>query len=148
MMWSPRRFGVCRPVVATARWPLEVGCMRLVETRDISTKGMDDHQTHNRNNGSMHETHSLARTNKNFVGGLLSTITESNMKNYFGQLGTITDVVMMYSHNMRRPRGFGFIMYDSEAPVNRVLVRTFHELNYKMFELDGRAFQLLLSGLQ
>ncbi|KAK1378291.1 Heterogeneous nuclear ribonucleoprotein 1 [Heracleum sosnowskyi] len=44
------------------------------------------------------------------------------------------DVVVMYDHNTQRPRGFGFITFDSEEAVDRVLLRTFHELNGKMVE--------------
>jgi RNA-binding protein Musashi len=47
----------------------------------------------------------------------------------------ITDVVVMYDHNTQRPRGFGFITYDSEEAVDRVLHKTFHELNGKMVEV-------------
>jgi RNA-binding protein Musashi len=54
---------------------------------------------------------------------------------YFDQFGTITDVVVMYDHNTQRPRGFGFITYDSEEAVDRVLYKTFHELNGKMVEV-------------
>ena len=41
----------------------------------------------------------------------------------------------MYDHNTQRPRGFGFITYDSEDAVDNVLVKTFHELNGKMVEV-------------
>ncbi|GAB2284747.1 hypothetical protein Dimus_019201 [Dionaea muscipula] len=75
------------------------------------------------------------RTKKIFVGGLASTVTESDFKRYFDQFGTITDVVVMYDHNTQRPRGFGFITYDSEDAVDRVLYKTFHELNGKMVEV-------------
>lgn len=75
------------------------------------------------------------RTRKIFVGGLASTVTESDFKKYFDQFGMITDVVVMYDHNTQRPRGFGFITYDSEEAVDRVLHKTFHELNGKMVEV-------------
>ncbi|KAK1435596.1 hypothetical protein QVD17_01362 [Tagetes erecta] len=77
----------------------------------------------------------VGRTRKIFVGGLPSNITENDFKNYFDQFGTITDVVVMYDHNTQRPRGFGFITYDSEESVDRVLYKTFHELNGKMVEV-------------
>ncbi|KAJ0751366.1 putative RNA recognition motif domain, nucleotide-binding alpha-beta plait domain superfamily [Helianthus annuus] len=77
----------------------------------------------------------VGRTKKIFVGGLPSTITENDFKSYFDQFGTITDVVVMYDHNTQRPRGFGFITYDSEEAVDRVLYKTFHELNGKMVEV-------------
>ena len=41
----------------------------------------------------------------------------------------------MYDHNTQRPRGFGFITYDSEDAVDKVLYKTFHELNGKMVEV-------------
>ncbi|GMP65149.1 hypothetical protein CsSME_00026085 [Camellia sinensis var. sinensis] len=47
----------------------------------------------------------------------------------------IIDVVVMYDHSTQRPRGFGFITYDSEDAVDRVLHKTFHELNTKMVEV-------------
>ncbi|KAK9072247.1 hypothetical protein SSX86_008680 [Deinandra increscens subsp. villosa] len=77
----------------------------------------------------------IGRTKKIFVGGLPSNITENDFKHYFDQFGTITDVVVMYDHNTQRPRGFGFITFDSEEAVDRVLYKTFHELNGKMVEV-------------
>ncbi|KAF3506137.1 hypothetical protein F2Q69_00001214 [Brassica cretica] len=75
------------------------------------------------------------RTKKIFVGGLPSSITETEFKNYFDQFGTIADVVVMYDHNTQRPRGFGFITFDSDDAVDRVLHKTFHELNGKLVEV-------------
>lgn len=95
----------------------------------------DDQQNVNRSNGSIQGSPGPARTKKIFVGGLASTVTDSDFKKYFDQFGTITDVVVMYDHNTKRPRGFGFITYDSEEAVDRVLLKTFHELNGKMVEV-------------
>ncbi|KAF6156462.1 hypothetical protein GIB67_004113 [Kingdonia uniflora] len=67
--------------------------------------------------------------------GLASTVTESDFKMYFDQFGMITDVVVMFDHNTQRPRGFGFITFDSEEAVEKVLLKTFHELNGKMVEV-------------
>lgn len=97
----------------------------------------DDQNVLNRSNSSNHGSPSLTpiRTKKIFVGGLASTVTESDFKKYFDQFGTITDVVVMHDHNTNRPRGFGFITYDSEEGVEKVLYKTFHELNGKMVEV-------------
>jgi RNA-binding protein Musashi len=62
-------------------------------------------------------------------------VTEADFRKYFEQFGTITDVVVMYDHNTQRPRGFGFITYDSEDAVDKALFKTFHELNGKMVEV-------------
>ena len=89
-----------------------------------------------RSSGSVHGSPAgPGRTRKIFVGGLASTVTESDFKKYFEQFGIITDVVVMYDHNTQRPRGFGFITYDTEEAVDKVLLKTFHELNGKMVEV-------------
>ncbi|WOL07685.1 hypothetical protein Cni_G16432 [Canna indica] len=95
----------------------------------------DDQQILTRNNTNIHGSISPGRTKKIFVGGLPSTITESDFKKYFDQFGTITDVVVMYDHNTQRPRGFGFITYDSEDAVDKALLNTFHDLNGKKVEV-------------
>ncbi|XP_024020226.1 heterogeneous nuclear ribonucleoprotein 1 isoform X1 [Morus notabilis] len=106
---------------------------RFVEAKKAVPR--DDQNILNRNNSSIQGSPGPARTKKIFVGGLASTVTESDFKKYFDQFGTITDVVVMYDHNTQRPRGFGFITYDSEDAVDKVLYKTFHELNGKMVEV-------------
>ncbi|KAL6992905.1 hypothetical protein U1Q18_011023 [Sarracenia purpurea var. burkii] len=110
----------------------------LIDGRTVEAKKAvprDDQNVLNRNNGSLQGSPGPARTKKIFVGGLASTVTESDFKNYFDQFGTILDVVVMYDHNTQRPRGFGFITYDSEEAVEKVLLKTFHELNGKLVEV-------------
>lgn len=110
----------------------------MIDGRTVEAKKAvprDDQHLLNRNTGSIHGSPGPGRTKKIFVGGLASTVTESDFKKYFDQFGTINDVVVMYDHNTQRPRGFGFITYDSEEAVERVLHKTFHELNGKMVEV-------------
>ncbi|KAL2456649.1 RNA-binding (RRM/RBD/RNP motif) family protein [Forsythia ovata] len=106
---------------------------RTVEAKKAVPR--DDQHLVNRNSNSTQGSPGSGRTKKIFVGGLASTVTESDFKNYFYQFGTIVDVVVMYDHNTQRPRGFGFITYDSEDAVDRALHKTFHELNGKMVEV-------------
>ncbi|KAJ0801456.1 putative RNA recognition motif domain, nucleotide-binding alpha-beta plait domain superfamily [Helianthus annuus] len=106
---------------------------RMVEAKKAVPR--EDQSTISRNSGSVQSSPGPNRTRKIFVGGLASTVTESDFRRYFEQFGTITDVVVMYDHNTQRPRGFGFITYDSEEAVDQVLLKTFHELNGKMVEV-------------
>ncbi|KAJ1422774.1 RNA-binding domain superfamily [Sesbania bispinosa] len=106
---------------------------RMVEAKKAVPR--DDQNILSRNSSSVHGSPGPCRPRKIFVGGLASTVKESDFKNYFDQFGTITDVVVMYDHNTQRPRGFGFITYDSEEAVDTVLLKTFHELNGKMVEV-------------
>ncbi|XP_022155643.1 heterogeneous nuclear ribonucleoprotein 1-like [Momordica charantia] len=75
------------------------------------------------------------RTKKIFVGGLPSALTEDGFRQYFENYGQVTDVVIMYDQNTQRPRGFGFITFDNEDSVDRVLYKSFHELNGKLVEV-------------
>ncbi|XP_031405941.1 heterogeneous nuclear ribonucleoprotein 1-like isoform X2 [Punica granatum] len=110
----------------------------MIDGRSVEAKKAvprEDQHLLNRGPSSIPGSPSPGRTKKIFVGGLASNVTESDFKKYFDQFGTITDVVVMYDHNTQRPRGFGFITYDSEDAVDRVLLRTFHDLNGKMVEV-------------
>ncbi|CAN1175065.1 Heterogeneous nuclear ribonucleoprotein 1 [Linum perenne] len=122
----------------------------LIDGRNVEAKKAvprEDQSTLTRsNNSSIQGSPGPARTKKIFVGGLASTVTESDFKNYFDQFGTITDVVVMYDHNTQRPRGFGFITFDTEEAVDKVLYRTFHELSGKMVEVKRAVPKDLSSG--
>ncbi|XP_052188952.1 heterogeneous nuclear ribonucleoprotein 1-like [Diospyros lotus] len=75
------------------------------------------------------------RTKKIFVGGLPPSLSEDGFRQYFEAYGSVTDVVIMYDQHTQRPRGFGFISFDSEDAVDRVLHKTFHDLNGKQVEV-------------
>ncbi|CDO99280.1 unnamed protein product [Coffea canephora] len=75
------------------------------------------------------------RTKKIFVGGLPPTLTDEAFRQYFESYGDVTDVVIMFDQQTNRPRGFGFISFDSEEAVDRVLHKTFHDLNGKQVEV-------------
>lgn len=64
-----------------------------------------------------------------------STLTEEGFRQYFENYGPVTDVVIMYDQNTQRPRGFGFISFDTEEAVDSVLQKTFHDLNGKLVEV-------------
>lgn len=120
---------------------------RMVEAKKAVPR--DDQQSVYRNsNGGVASPgpSNSARTKKIFVGGLASTVTENDFKKYFGQFGTITDVVVMYDHGTQRPRGFGFITYESEDSVDKVLQKIFHELNDKMVEVKRAVPKDLSAG--
>ncbi|GER37485.1 RNA-binding (RRM/RBD/RNP motifs) family protein [Striga asiatica] len=75
------------------------------------------------------------RTKKIFVGGLSTNLTEQEFRSYFAKFGRITDVVVMHDNMTHRPRGFGFITYDSEDSVEEVMQKNFHELAGKLVEV-------------
>nr|KYP60776.1 RNA-binding protein Musashi isogeny 2 [Cajanus cajan] len=92
-------------------------------------------RTGNPNSGMNSGSGGNVRTKKIFVGGLPPTLTEEKFRQYFESYGHVTDVVVMYDQNTGRPRGFGFISFDTEEAVDRVLHKSFHDLNGKQVEV-------------
>ncbi|WVZ61763.1 hypothetical protein U9M48_011584 [Paspalum notatum var. saurae] len=66
---------------------------------------------------------------KVFVGGLRDNITEEEFKAYFETFGAVTDVVVIYDSLTNRSRGFGFVTFESQEAVGKVMRQSFHNLN-------------------
>ncbi|KAL2894947.1 RNA-binding protein 1 [Bienertia sinuspersici] len=91
-------------------------------------------RTFNGNYGTSNNDQSLS-AKKIFVGGLSANLTEDEFKSYFEKFGRITDVVVMHDCNTNRPRGFGFITFDSEEVVEKLMQMSHHELGGKRVEV-------------
>ncbi|PGH19068.1 hypothetical protein AJ79_00102 [Helicocarpus griseus UAMH5409] len=61
------------------------------------------------------------RTSKIFVGGVSQEATEQDFKQFFMQFGRVVDATLMIDKDSGRPRGFGFVTFDSEAAVEATL---------------------------
>ncbi|KAF2154944.1 RNA-binding domain-containing protein [Myriangium duriaei CBS 260.36] len=61
------------------------------------------------------------RTSKIFVGGVSQEANEHDFKTFFQQFGRVLDATLMMDKDTGRPRGFGFVTFDSEAAVERTL---------------------------
>ncbi|CAK9137666.1 unnamed protein product [Ilex paraguariensis] len=88
-----------------------------------------------RNSRSSGRSSDQFRTKKIFVGGLSANLTEEEFKSYFEKFGRITDVVVMHDNVTHRPRGFGFITFDSEDAVEDVMQKNYYELSGKLVEV-------------
>jgi RNA-binding protein Musashi len=63
------------------------------------------------------------KTSKIFVGGVSQEATEQDFKQFFMQFGRVVDATLMIDKDTGRPRGFGFVTFDSEAAVEATLSR-------------------------
>src|SRR5437667_4711377 len=61
------------------------------------------------------------RTSKIFVGGVSQEATEQDFKEFFMQFGRVLDATLMMDKDTGRPRGFGFVTFDSETAVDATL---------------------------
>ncbi|KQJ98782.1 heterogeneous nuclear ribonucleoprotein A0 isoform X2 [Brachypodium distachyon] len=76
------------------------------------------------------------KTKKIFVGGLPSTLTEDDFKDFFEKYGTVVDHQIMRDHQTRRSRGFGFVVFCSEQVVDDLLA------NGNMIDLAGSKVEI------
>lgn len=61
-----------------------------------------------------------ARTRKIFVGGLSPAVDDAALQQHFEQFGAVEDAVVMFDHDSKRPRGFGFVTFAAEESVDQV----------------------------
>ncbi|KAI0473110.1 hypothetical protein GGR56DRAFT_599387 [Xylariaceae sp. FL0804] len=74
------------------------------------------------------------KTSKIFVGGVSQDTTEAEFKDYFAQFGRVVDATLMMDKDTGRPRGFGFVTFESEAGVEACL-STHLEIHGKAIEV-------------
>lgn len=74
------------------------------------------------------------RTTKIFVGGLPNDATDESLKSFFARYGQVEDVVIMYDQEKQRPRGFGFLTFDSEEAVEQAVKDHYVDFNGKKIE--------------
>jgi RNA-binding protein Musashi len=75
------------------------------------------------------------KTAKIFVGGVGGDVTEHDFKSFFDQYGTVIDAQLMIDKDTGRPRGFGFVTFDSDQAVERIVVEKFLILKGKPIEV-------------
>ncbi|KAL4340651.1 hypothetical protein GQ457_08G007820 [Hibiscus cannabinus] len=61
------------------------------------------------------------KTKKIFVGGIPSSITEDEFRNFFSKYGNVTEHQIIRDHATNKSRGFGFIIFESEEVVDDML---------------------------
>ncbi len=69
---------------------------------------------------------------KVFVGGLSWDATDDDLKQLFGECGTVSDGVILQDRETGRSRGFGFVTFASDDEA-KAAIEKFHD-----FEFMGR----------
>lgn len=77
---------------------------------------------------------------KIFVGGLTQDTTLEMLRAHFGKYGELTDAVVMKDETTGNSRGFGFVVFASEASVDSVMNEyTNHQIDGKWVEVKTAA---------
>ncbi|KAG1663849.1 Heterogeneous nuclear ribonucleoprotein 27C [Nymphon striatum] len=83
---------------------------------------------------------------KIFLGGLPLDITETDLKNFFGNYGHVTEVTIMYDQEAKRCRGFGFLSFDSEQSVKKACHDHFVHIKGKQVQFYTDHFIFIVLG--
>jgi len=67
--------------------------------------------------------------NKIFVGGIRRDIAENDLRDYFSQFGSVTEVLLVKDRATNTSRGFGFVTFDDTDAVDKVIVARPHMIN-------------------
>uniref|UniRef100_A0A915HH05 RRM domain-containing protein n=1 Tax=Romanomermis culicivorax TaxID=13658 RepID=A0A915HH05_ROMCU len=72
---------------------------------------------------------------KAFVGGLPSDLTEVELKEILSIYGKVTDCTIMYDEKTLKSRGFGFIGFEDETVVDKLLKQQYIQIRNKQVEV-------------
>ncbi|MBN1618416.1 RNA-binding protein [Candidatus Dojkabacteria bacterium] len=75
-------------------------------------------------------------SNKVFVGNLSWNVDDDQLKEFFSQVGTVEEAVVIKDRFKNRSKGFGFVTFSTPEEAQKAI----EELNGK--ELDGRAINV------
>lgn len=115
---------------------------RTIDPKPAVPKGGAPNSRSSKNRGRKHQNHgngnaAPVKTKKIFVGGLAPESTEDALKTFFGEFGTVEDVILMYDRETKRPRGFGFVTFTAEEPVDKLVAKRYVQLDSKQVEIKA-----------
>lgn len=113
------------------------------ETTSSDSKSIDyhHHQHHADNNVQQqqqqqhHMDGDFKQQCKLFIGGLHWKTQDSDLKDYFAKMGTVTDAMVILEPNSQRSRGFGFVVFSNAEEAQNVFADKEHEINGKTVEV-------------
>ncbi|KDO22069.1 hypothetical protein SPRG_21082 [Saprolegnia parasitica CBS 223.65] len=84
---------------------------------------------------SVSSASAVGATKKIFVGGLHYETKDAEFKTYFQQFGKVVSAEVMFNRETNKSRGFGFVIFETEASVELVLQDKTHVIDGKSVEV-------------
>ncbi|KAI8009482.1 Heterogeneous nuclear ribonucleoprotein 1 [Camellia lanceoleosa] len=78
------------------------------------------------------------KTKKIFVGGIPTSVTEDEFKNFFSKYGKVVEHEIIRDHVTKRSRGFRFVVFDNEQVVDTILA------NGNMIDMEGSQLPMVV----
>mmetsp|Transcript_32510 Transcript_32510/g.71768 ORF Transcript_32510/g.71768 Transcript_32510/m.71768 type:complete len:451 (+) Transcript_32510:122-1474(+) len=100
-----------------------VASKHTIDRREVEAKKAVPKEEQQQSSTSPPSSEGSVKTKKIFVGGLAPSVDEKMLRQYFEQFGIVEDAVVMYDHENKRPRGFGFVTFAAEESVDKVFGR-------------------------
>ena len=113
-------------------------------------KHQHQHQNGGGGGGGIRHRHEMSaqpiKTKKIFVGGLTPDTTQDSLTEYFEQFGTRRGSYFDVRSRDEASRGFGFVTFNDESPVEALVAKRFVEINKKSVEIKAAMPKSTMEG--
>ena len=58
---------------------------------------------------------------KVYIGNLDYSVTEVQLREFFSKFGEVSDASIAFDYYTKKPRGFGFVEFESDADAKKIL---------------------------
>ncbi|XP_065832061.1 RNA-binding protein Musashi homolog 2-like isoform X2 [Oscarella lobularis] len=76
----------------------------------------------------------VGRVKKIFIGGVASWTTKTDIMDYFSTYGKVAEIILASDQGTQKRRGFGFVTFDKEEAVDKIVDEKYHRINGKTVE--------------